>query len=236
MALPAQTRRPLFGGAMSCDTPSSFIDVSDLRSVPDNQEVWADMGGSDQSVIVELLEQAEEVERDEDAPRYYFQELAETNEAEGRSTVQSVRRLTPEEMPQCGVGGPGGGPSGSSAWMLVGQQAVAKFHEGPQAANTVRIYMAVLRLPSVGTDLLFTMNVPLVISPSSSSAKPGVVGEAQGRIQAAQGQAGAGAGDGARMEVESEDQAAADPYSAATATFLHMVRSFNIHDWGLFDV
>ena len=32
----------LFGGALSCDIPANFVDLSRFRDVPDNQEVWND--------------------------------------------------------------------------------------------------------------------------------------------------------------------------------------------------
>ncbi|XP_073874631.1 ran guanine nucleotide release factor isoform X3 [Macaca fascicularis] len=46
---------PLFGGAFSAILPTGAIDVSDLRPVPDNQEVFCHPV-TDQSLIVELLE------------------------------------------------------------------------------------------------------------------------------------------------------------------------------------
>ena len=47
--------RPLFGGAIKCLVPTTFVDASVFRQVPDNQEVFVDQGG-DNSFIVELLE------------------------------------------------------------------------------------------------------------------------------------------------------------------------------------
>ena len=46
---------PLFGGTFSAILPPGAIDVSDLRPVPDNQEVFCHPV-TDQSLIVELLE------------------------------------------------------------------------------------------------------------------------------------------------------------------------------------
>ncbi|KAJ1727136.1 hypothetical protein LPJ61_004734, partial [Coemansia biformis] len=46
--------RDLYGGAMSMAVPSGMVDVSNFRTVPDNQEVFAD--DNDCSVIVEILE------------------------------------------------------------------------------------------------------------------------------------------------------------------------------------
>ena len=47
--------RELWGGAVHVDVPPGFHDVTKLREVPDNQEVFAD-ADSDQSFIFELLQ------------------------------------------------------------------------------------------------------------------------------------------------------------------------------------
>lgn len=46
---------PLFGGAIVCDLPEHFADVSRLRQVPDHQEVYIDKDGFT-SIIVEITE------------------------------------------------------------------------------------------------------------------------------------------------------------------------------------
>ncbi|KAK8109115.1 multicopy suppressor of ts gsp1 [Apiospora sp. TS-2023a] len=50
---------PLFGGALVCDLPSNFADVSKLRQVPDNQEVWIDRDGFT-SLVFEIDERVGE--------------------------------------------------------------------------------------------------------------------------------------------------------------------------------
>jgi hypothetical protein len=45
----------LFGGAISADIPSSFIDASDFRPIPSHQEVYVSKDSSD-SIIVEIVE------------------------------------------------------------------------------------------------------------------------------------------------------------------------------------
>ncbi|CAG8475340.1 32077_t:CDS:2 [Racocetra persica] len=51
--------RGLFGGAIVADIPSRFSDVSEIREVADNQEVFADIN-SDQSIIIEILQYVNE--------------------------------------------------------------------------------------------------------------------------------------------------------------------------------
>lgn len=46
----------LFGGNIICTLPSTVIDVSGFRQVPDNQEVFLLESNTDKSIIIELLE------------------------------------------------------------------------------------------------------------------------------------------------------------------------------------
>lgn len=49
------TRTPLFGGALESELPDNFADVSKLRQVPDNQEVFIDKDGFT-SIIFDITE------------------------------------------------------------------------------------------------------------------------------------------------------------------------------------
>ena len=55
---------PLFGGALTCALPASWLDCSDARPVPDHQEVWLERDGKCRSLIIEILELAEEATDD----------------------------------------------------------------------------------------------------------------------------------------------------------------------------
>ncbi|CAD7965771.1 unnamed protein product [Amoebophrya sp. A25] len=52
------TARELYGGAISCSVFASFDDVSCVRQIPDNQEVFVDRVEGADSLIVELLDMA----------------------------------------------------------------------------------------------------------------------------------------------------------------------------------
>ncbi|XP_012690281.1 ran guanine nucleotide release factor [Clupea harengus] len=150
--------RPLFGGALSATIPPSAQDISELREIPDNQEVFAHRD-TDQSIIVEMLEYQSHVE-DEDAAKYHFEDVAGSNKASepGTSEVRSIQCVPKTELSlgQC-----------SSAWLLTGAQLVSKFNE--EAKNTVNIHMCLFRLPQFSTDILVTFNDPVIINPLSSS-------------------------------------------------------------------
>lgn len=150
---------PLFGGALSAFIPHSSTDVSALRDIPDNQEVFAH-AHTDQSLIVELLEYQGQV-ADQDAARYHFEDIAGSNKAlePVAFAVCSVASLPKSELSlsEC-----------SSAWILTGTQCVSKFNE--EARNTVTLHLGLFRLPQFSTDILITFNDPQTISPDSSSA------------------------------------------------------------------
>ncbi|POS69890.1 ran-interacting Mog1 protein, partial [Diaporthe helianthi] len=55
MAETVYKRTKLFGGALECDLPEQFADVSTLRQVPDAQEVFIDKDGFT-SIIFDITE------------------------------------------------------------------------------------------------------------------------------------------------------------------------------------
>lgn len=150
---------PLFGGALSTVLPHSFTDISKLREIPDNQEVFAHTN-TDQSLIVELVEYQGQV-ADQDAARFHFEDIAGSNKAlePGAFQVTSMVPLSRSDLSlsEC-----------VSAWMLTGTQCVSKFNE--EARNTVTLHLALFRMPQFSTDILITFNDPLGISADSSSA------------------------------------------------------------------
>ncbi|XP_069555045.1 ran guanine nucleotide release factor [Brachyistius frenatus] len=155
----AHRAHPLFGGALSAVIPLCATDVSELREIPDNQEVFAH-AHTDQSLIVELVEYQGQV-ADQGAARYHFEDIAGSNKAlePGAFEVTSVVALAKSELAlsEC-----------SSAWVLTGTQCVSKFNE--DARNTVTLHLGLFRLPQFSTDVLITFNDPQNISPDSSSA------------------------------------------------------------------
>jgi hypothetical protein len=149
--------RDLFGGAIQCHIPPSFTDVSLVRQVPDNQEVFAD-ANKDQSVIVEIVEYSPQVSNEQCAA-FHFEELASLNESVGHEIV-AVQPLAPSDTPFL--------PPTLYKCALFGRQQVAKYSES--ARNLVNIYMAVIRLPHMNSEILITVNEPIAIHPQSSSA------------------------------------------------------------------
>ncbi|KAK0210557.1 hypothetical protein DFS33DRAFT_301213 [Desarmillaria ectypa] len=137
--------RELFGGAITAITPGNLIDASDIRQVPDTQEVFI-YPDSSVSIIVEILRRVDPPDF-RDAAKFHFDSLAHDNSAL-QSNVESVT-VIPNDR---GDGTP-------SAIVLSGYQAVRKFNQA--TPDQVLILMAVYRIEEKGIDLVVTFNVPL---------------------------------------------------------------------------
>ncbi|KAG7378481.1 hypothetical protein PHYPSEUDO_010056 [Phytophthora pseudosyringae] len=153
--------RPLFGGALSCEVPEGFADVSAFRQVPDNQEVFAN-AATDQCVIVELLQYEESV-ADSGSARYFFDEIAQSNGCGPDEVAVLLEGPADAKLAPAGVDAP------HATQLIVGDQRVAKFKEGDHAKNVVRVYLGNVRLHGVATDVVLSVSAPMRISPASSS-------------------------------------------------------------------
>ncbi|PSS28732.1 Ran guanine nucleotide release factor [Actinidia chinensis var. chinensis] len=152
--------RPLFGGAIASTFPMRFQDVSNIRQVPDHQEVFVDPA-RDESLIFELLDLKLDV-ADNGSATWFLQDLASEQDAEGAMVIE-----------QSGVVEAGGlcfRNIPAVVTTAVGQMAISKGRQGREAQNIVRVYVANLRLKEVGTDVLVTAYEPILISPLSESA------------------------------------------------------------------
>lgn len=145
-------KKDLFGGAIIAALPESFTDVSKFRDVPDHQEVFND-DNTDTSLIVELFDYDTELS-DDKAIRHYFDDLAKFNESTNYSVASDniienasfIPAIAPEH---CRIA-------------LIGQQSVTKFRDRPDApVDEVYIVLVLLRLKSVKTDLLVSLNIPV---------------------------------------------------------------------------
>lgn len=152
--------RPLFGGSITCTFPSRFQDVSNIRQVPDHQEVFADPG-RDESLIFELLDFKHDV-GDNSSAAWFLLDLASEQNAEGTTVIEQSGILQADGL--CYRNRP------AVVTTAVGQMAVSKGRQGREAQNIVRVYLANLRLKEVGTDVLITAYEPILINPLSESA------------------------------------------------------------------
>merc|ERR1719242_2605010 len=75
--------KPLWGGHMRISIPVGFVDVSNLRNIPNHQELYTD-ASKDQSLSLELLGKVDE--EDDKAGKYHFDEIARANDCLGNTT------------------------------------------------------------------------------------------------------------------------------------------------------
>ncbi|KAL9932284.1 hypothetical protein V8E36_008763 [Tilletia maclaganii] len=140
----ATSQRPLFGGAIVADVPTSWRDVSDFfRQVPDNQEVFVSPDSDptgEASLIVEVLQRVEAADP-EAAVRYHFDSIAHDNSAEDS---QVLRTWTLNGSP--------------SPILLSGTQHVKKFGKASEPAHLVRIWVALWRIEEKNIDLVMSVN------------------------------------------------------------------------------
>ncbi|KAL0947141.1 hypothetical protein HGRIS_013269 [Hohenbuehelia grisea] len=137
--------RDLFGGTIKALLPTSLIDASDLRQVPDTQEVFL-YPDSSISVIVEILERVA-ASSFADAAKFHFDSLAHDNSATG-TQVHDVT-VIPNDR----------GDETPSVIVLKGRQQVPKFNR--TVPDDVQILMGLFRVEQKNVDLVVTFNVPV---------------------------------------------------------------------------
>ncbi|XP_061338789.1 uncharacterized protein LOC133285558 [Gastrolobium bilobum] len=151
---------PLFGGKISSTFPNRFQDVSNIREVPDHQEVFADPS-RDESLIFELLEFKPDIP-DNGSAAWFLQDLASEQDAEGSVVIEQSGVLEAPGLMYRNTP--------AVVTTAVGQMAISKGRQGREAQNIVKVYLANLRLKGVDTDVLVTAYEPIVINPLSESA------------------------------------------------------------------
>ncbi|KAF2641537.1 Mog1p/PsbP-like protein [Massarina eburnea CBS 473.64] len=135
----------LFGGAITVDLPTVFGDTSQIRQVPDHQEVFLDINGYS-GAIIEILEYVDKP-TDEEALQYHFADLVDgTGDAtnllgQGRATMVKV-------------------PNHPVLSLHFIQTPPAPDRPNRKTADFVAIHLILLRLKDQGTDIMITINSP----------------------------------------------------------------------------
>lgn len=249
-AAPSVTRtgpgamRGLYGGAISAVLPDTFADVSAIREVPDHQEVFLGMQGSEgreTSLIVELLERDDALERrtDEDVMTHYFTDLAAHNESQGTTVLFPAAKMRASEgfMPCV--------DQSHARLLIIGRQHVKKYRSEHSEVDAVLVLLALVRLGNVATDVLISMNIPIP-PPLPPTAGAGLEDKALGDAiaqmmvlpQLTNQESPDGHGDDSAMDVDP-----AGPGNSAAgltqtypdlAIFRTFLSTFTINDWSLF--
>ncbi|KAI9844458.1 MAG: hypothetical protein M1837_005540 [Sclerophora amabilis] len=204
---------PLFGGAMMVDLPSGFGDVSNLRQVPDHQEVYLDNTGF-ASIIFEINERVDTVQTDEEALRYHLDDLIDSRD-EGvkiwSSSTVAFSKLPPNTSSYTlfATHDHRQRPSASSerSHTRLQQQESTGSEPGqrsPPDLDLTGILLTLIRLEAQTTDLLININIPHVKGEYDESS-----------VQPETGRAG--------------------PLLDQAMVFRDEIfKSFEIRDWGLF--
>ncbi|GAA5875253.1 hypothetical protein JCM16303_000556 [Sporobolomyces ruberrimus] len=161
--------RPLYGGAISSSLPSAFLDASDLRQVPDTQEVFLSPN-SDLSLIIEVLELVKDEgagDSLEAAIKFHFSSLAHDNSALS-SNIDSINVPTIDKS----TNGDSTRPEVQGPTVLTGTQSVSKFNKSPEEADTVLIQFALWRIPSKNADVTLCVNFPVKMGETGVELDP----------------------------------------------------------------
>ena len=158
---------PLWGGAFAVRFPPGFYDSSDFRPIPDNQEVFVH-GETDQSIILEFCEPPQAAVDPKSLAKVHLQAILGDNDAEDpqHSRIITGRALDAQHLPN--LAPPEKFAAEYMATYLHAEMMVSKFKE--QVRNWVTLFLVVIRLKRVNTDLVITFNNPVAIDPNSSSA------------------------------------------------------------------
>ncbi|PXF47944.1 putative ran guanine nucleotide release factor [Gracilariopsis chorda] len=160
--------RPLFGGAISTAIPPQFADVSKIRQVPDNQEIFAH-APTDRSLIVELLQLHPDIPQPpHTTPASHHFSVIATDAHALRADLAASKLLPTSQLPALLTVDPRLHLS-----FAHGTHVVSKFRDHTAAANTVNVYVVCIRLPNVATDVLLVFNDPIQLHPHSSSTNLG---------------------------------------------------------------
>ncbi|KAG5951419.1 hypothetical protein E4U53_003124 [Claviceps sorghi] len=143
---------PLYGGAIVCDLPEKFADVSKLREVPDNQEVWIDKDGFT-SIIFDITER---VGGPGNGPEIDGRAMTTHLEDMVGSDIDTVKIWNTAETEFNRL------ESKHPAYTLIATQTprVGKPRGSASAPDFTAIIMTLLRFEQYKTDILITVNVP----------------------------------------------------------------------------
>ncbi|KAL9941642.1 multicopy suppressor of ts gsp1 [Verticillium nonalfalfae] len=141
----------LYGGALVSDLPEKFADVSKLRQVPDNQEVYIDQDGFT-SIIFDITERVGPSgtgpEIDGRALTTHLEELvgSEVDTVKVWNTTETQFSRIGEDIP---------------AYTLIATQTPrAESGDRSSSPDFTAIILTLLRLEKESTDILITINVP----------------------------------------------------------------------------
>ncbi|MCJ1402033.1 multicopy suppressor of ts gsp1 [Xylographa trunciseda] len=137
----------LYDGSIQMAVPTNFIDASDLRPVPDNQEVYVDANGTT-SIVVELQERVDGFATNEEAMKYHIEDLAG-----GCGDTIRLYQTQCVSMHKLHAAIP-------AYTMIATAHPIAATASSPASGAFTGIYMVMVRLVEQKCDIIVTVNVP----------------------------------------------------------------------------
>lgn len=202
-------RKELYGGAIVTKVPVGLIDASDLRQIPDTQEVFLNPSenttdytqlNKDDSIIVDLMERIDG--DDTEAIREHFSEISALND-----TSNSWKLVSIDDAPN---------KLNSKAYIGTGVEPALKWgrdeSKGLDYKPTLVVVLGIIRLKKVDTDVLVTQNVLISDKDELKDLE---------KLQ------GAGSS-------ESEENKAAKRISLAKTVVKEAISNLTVEDWNLF--
>ncbi|MCJ1392392.1 multicopy suppressor of ts gsp1 [Xylographa bjoerkii] len=137
----------LYDGSVQVAVPLSFIDASELRPIPDNQEVYVDANGT-ASIVIELQERVSGFATDEEAMKYHIEDLA--GGCGDTIRLYQTQRVIMHKL-----------HAAIPAYtMIATAHPTAATASSPAAGAFTGIYMVMVRLVDQNCDVIVTINLP----------------------------------------------------------------------------
>ncbi|KAL8854065.1 MAG: hypothetical protein Q9221_001188 [Calogaya cf. arnoldii] len=138
----------LFGGAITANLPASYADISNIREVPDHQEIYLDASGFS-SVIVEIAERVSQPPTDQEALKFHFEDIVDEHDT-SRTWHTGVAQL-----PHF--------PPNTPCYTLLATTTPPPATNGNVRAKTpsfTAVLLTLIRLVAQSTDIVVTVNIP----------------------------------------------------------------------------
>ncbi|KAL8951676.1 MAG: hypothetical protein Q9222_002356 [Ikaeria aurantiellina] len=178
----------LFGGALVANLPARYVDVSNIREVPDHQEIYLDASGFS-SIIIEINERVTDadVTTDQEALKYHFHDIVEEHDA------SKIWKTDVAHLPNF--------PPNTPTYTLLATTTPppAAIPNGdnnaprPKIPTFTAIMLTLIRLVPQATDTVLTINIPHI---------PGHQETVDGDVDFEAGRFGSLVEEGARMRDE----------------------------------
>ncbi|KAL8694013.1 MAG: hypothetical protein Q9218_001251 [Villophora microphyllina] len=138
----------LFGGAIVANLPAGYGDVSNIREVPDHQEIYLDASGFS-SIVIEIAERVTDPSADNEALKFHFEDIVDEQDT-GRIWRTDVAHLPhfPPNTPCL------------SLLATTHPQPATNGNTRALTPNFVAVLLTMIRLEPQSTDLIVTVNIP----------------------------------------------------------------------------